>query len=997
MAWSQQDQSVLVNTNTYSFKDGYVISNPYDSIYDTAGWLWILGDNKLSNEFIYGDKEVVIQRYDGSNFFTIKLPTTPGKKPNGGRFFKHKNNHIYLKLHYAKGRSDLFYIDTETLVFTPVTAYNNLDKKYLISEEFYVNGTTRLAITSSNKLYSTTLDGLSLKFIDSVAFSKPVQEPFIAERRTVNDYTLIKLLFANDGWFLDKKGAIKKTLGSRDFVDAAGKKFIPKFILKEFMHNNTWYYYISDYENVFTYDDKISKFVEVPNTRTDFRTNRELNFVNDYRNAYIQEVAGDYSTFKLFTFSNFKTNLIAEIMVKNASKTIFKEFNKYLVVLSGNTLTTHTFQQSAIKTFLKDKSIRTIKQLGAYDYIVATDSDGFYLINIKENTEKRLKILEDNKEIGINYTRDVYVEKDGSLITVGSEKLFTLDSNYHVIKDRSLPTYGHEIIRIKDTIFTEDNKANFYKYSVRDNKFLKIDNPNSAQIKEFATDGSTIYATSTKGIFEYKNGRINTYSFDNELTENLLSINYLKGYGVLVSTTLGKIYKYDTRAKKLVLFYEDPLRASIVGMEAAGNNLWLNTYVGIVSLDPVTKKAVRYTGKDGVYELEGNRYSTYKDKNGNLFIGSYRGLSFFNPSELSQKELKIQPQFTSISFFNKELDRWEVKTAPAFLKTTKSITLPAEYRRFATTISVLSNISTDGLRYRGRLLNKESSNQWFTSFYGKEILYANLAAGTYRLQIEALDITGNKQGETIELEIIVEDVFYKSWWFIGLVLLSTIAILSFIFYQYKMKQDLLAENKLALNEATIKTTMMLEIHHRIKNNLQIVSGLLGLQMADSDNEELKIKLKDSQHRIESIAGIHNLLYNANKDDSILVSDNVASIIDYYKRLLPITVSYQVDIDDSFLGIDKITPFSLLLNELINNSMKHAFTHTPYPVITIIFKQVKTHYEFNYSDNGTFKKETAVSKTMGMRIIQMMSKQLKGTSTINNDTNFTLKLQFPTNE
>ncbi|MDP5077253.1 MAG: sensor histidine kinase, partial [Nonlabens sp.] len=240
-------------------------------------------------------------------------------------------------------------------------------------------------------------------------------------------------------------------------------------------------------------------------------------------------------------------------------------------------------------------------------------------------------------------------------------------------------------------------------------------------------------------------------------------------------------------------------------------------------------------------------------------------------------------------------------------------------------------------------------------------------------------------------------VFYKSWWFIGLVLISTIAILSFIFYQYKMKQDLLAENKLALNEATIKTTMMLEIHHRIKNNLQIVSGLLGLQMADSDNEELKTKLKDSQHRIESIAGIHNLLYNANKDDSILVGDNVASIIAYYQQLLPITVSYQVDIDDSFLGIDKITPFSLLLNELINNSIKHAFTHTPHPVITIHFKKITTHYEFNYSDNGTFKKETAVSKTMGMRIIQMMTKQLKGTSTINKETNFMLKLQFPINE
>jgi two-component sensor histidine kinase len=298
------------------------------------------------------------------------------------------------------------------------------------------------------------------------------------------------------------------------------------------------------------------------------------------------------------------------------------------------------------------------------------------------------------------------------------------------------------------------------------------------------------------------------------------------------------------------------------------------------------------------------------------------------------------------------------------------------------------------VKYRYRLLNNESNSEWFTSYPGKELLYANLAAGTYVLQIEAFDASKKKIGDTLELKIIADEVFYKMWWFIALVLLSTAGILVVLFYQYKSKQNLFAKNEIALNEATIKNDMMIEIHHRIKNNLQIVSALLGWQMANSDNEELKLKLEDSQSRIESIAGIHDLLYNSDDQNAVVVKEYVKNIITYYKKLYTLDVGYQIEIDSTILITDQATPFSLLLNELINNSNKHAFEAIDHPEITIRFHQKGEKFMLEYFDNGHFKQEEDTTKTMGMRIVGMMNKQLKGTMEITKNPNFHFTLLFP---
>ncbi|WP_037319069.1 sensor histidine kinase [Salegentibacter sp. Hel_I_6] len=997
--WCQEESSQLISKNSFSFRDGYLISTPYHSIYDTTGWLWILGENKLSNEYILGEQEIIIQRFDGAQFFTLQLPDTSNKKIREGHFFKHKANGLYLKLYYQAAGAELFYINTQTLEIKAVKEYNDLNEKFLISKAYAAGDLTHIVLTSNDKFYSASLDELTVRFIDSIPFERSVAKPLLADAITMDDFTLIKLQTEKEGVFLNKAGKFTKEISESDFKASNGINFFPQVIHTPFKVNDDFYTYVDNNKNAFKFNSNIKKFVEEPNTNDFLSKKKAMEFTPDFNYAFSTEVYSDYTAIELYGLKKFKKELLHSIEVKNFSKITYNDFGKDLVVLHGNTLESYSFIKSKIKTYLKGKSVRSIKKLKENKYIVATDTEGFYKIDVKENTEERIKILSDTNELNINYSRDIFDGKDNNLIIADSDSLYTLDSNYKVIQDQTIKIQGEEIIKLKDTLFTANTGGGIYKYSIKENSYSKILNTDAIQVKEFTTDGAKLYATSSQGIFEYENGTFETYEFENVETDHLLSINYLEDYGILVSTKFGEIYTFDTATKKLNLFYEDELNASIVGMVADNTGtLWLNTYAGIVSLEPSSKQIIRYTNKDGVYELKGNRFSTYKDEqDGSIFMGNFRGLSYFKPDGLVEKDLRIQPQFTSISFFNSENDRWKINTSPDFLNNTSEIVLPSEYRRFSATISVLGQTNPQDIKYRFRLLNSESDLQWFTTFSGRELLFANLAAGTYILQVEAYNISKQKLGERIALKIISEEVFYKTWWFALLLFLSVSLTILYLFYQYKIKQDLFAKNEIALNDAKTKHTMMLEIHHRIKNNLQIVSGLLGLQMAKSTNKELKTKLQDSQSRIESIAGIHNLLYNTSNQDFISIKENIENSVAYYQKLFPKNVKYHLDIDTSLLSIKQATPFSLLLNELINNSNKHAFPDTENPEIFIHFKKRDKKYVFEYFDNGSFKKQANQKESMGMKIIEMMNKQLKGDLKIENTTNFKLTLLFSTNE
>lgn len=141
----------------------------------------------------------------------------------------------------------------------------------------------------------------------------------------------------------------------------------------------------------------------------------------------------------------------------------------------------------------------------------------------------------------------------------------------------------------------------------------------------------------------------------------------------------------------------------------------------------------------------------------------------------------------------------------------------------------------------------------------------------------------------------------------------------------------ISERKLAddhlLASLAEKEVLLKEIHHRVKNNLQIVSSLLSLQSATISDSETILKFRDSQNRIRSMALIHEKLYKSGNLSVIDISDYLTSLISYLHNsyvMVPDRVRLELAIDNIPLKLDSAIPCGLIVNELVTNSFKYAF-------------------------------------------------------------------------
>ncbi len=180
-----------------------------------------------------------------------------------------------------------------------------------------------------------------------------------------------------------------------------------------------------------------------------------------------------------------------------------------------------------------------------------------------------------------------------------------------------------------------------------------------------------------------------------------------------------------------------------------------------------------------------------------------------------------------------------------------------------------------------------------------------------------------------------------------------------------------------------KEQLLKEIHHRVKNNMQIISSLLNLQSDNTVDENILNLLRESRNRINSMALVHEMLYKSNDLSKIGLKVYIESlsVSIYQSYVMPqsdIEIIYDIE-DEIYFDIDKMIPLGLILNEIISNSLKHAF---PYKkgIINISLKPEKNKYTLVVSDNGIgFKNDFNIEtdSQLGIQLIYMLSEQLGG--------------------
>ncbi|MDX1351225.1 MAG: sensor histidine kinase, partial [Putridiphycobacter sp.] len=244
---------------------------------------------------------------------------------------------------------------------------------------------------------------------------------------------------------------------------------------------------------------------------------------------------------------------------------------------------------------------------------------------------------------------------------------------------------------------------------------------------------------------------------------------------------------------------------------------------------------------------------------------------------------------------------------------------------------------------------------------------------------------------------------------IGIEVITSLLLSSFVIYEFIVtnnhfhKKLELANTELQLQNQTInnqndeKTLLIKEVHHRVKNNLQIVISLLRLQQNEIQLQETQEQLGEAINRITAMSLIHEKLYSGESLSKINLKDYIKDLCQDIMGSFNLRKQLQFDIEVNIekLDLKVIVPLGLIINELVTNSNKHAFEKVAEARIKIDLSQ-EGEYEFKmvYFDNGNWHEEKRVTKSFGLDLIETLTGQLNGKCKREiNDSGTTFTFQF----
>lgn len=198
-----------------------------------------------------------------------------------------------------------------------------------------------------------------------------------------------------------------------------------------------------------------------------------------------------------------------------------------------------------------------------------------------------------------------------------------------------------------------------------------------------------------------------------------------------------------------------------------------------------------------------------------------------------------------------------------------------------------------------------------------------------------------------------------------------------------------------------KETLLQEIHHRVKNNLQIISSILSLQNVYVKDERTQNTLRESINRIQSMSVIHETLYKSKDFSAINFSDYLLeltkNIITTYKDNSYLEIKVISDLSDLRLNIKQAIPCGLIVNEIITNAVKYAFVNREVGKIYLTIKLIWEKVNIEIGDDGVGLPEDFIvenSESLGLQLVDSLVEQLDGAFEIESSNGTYFKIEFP---
>ena len=287
----------------------------------------------------------------------------------------------------------------------------------------------------------------------------------------------------------------------------------------------------------------------------------------------------------------------------------------------------------------------------------------------------------------------------------------------------------------------------------------------------------------------------------------------------------------------------------------------------------------------------------------------------------------------------------------------------------------------------------------------KELLSAQVASQVD--EKEKLILENQKNIKQKNIEVSKQKTIRNALLFCGLVLLIVVIFISVQLKKTNSGKQLLeiknkqieTRNEIIIKSLSEKDLLVKEVHHRVKNNLQIISSLMKLQAAKSSNEEIKSSLNEAQDRINSMALLHQLLYRNNQMTRLLFNEYLEGLISQISSGFALknkNITIETHIIELELDLDTAIPLGLITNELVSNAYKHAFNGKEGLIKVELSKLVKNTYQLKIRDNGSglpANFDLHSNESLGLDIVCILSEQINAELKIYNDNGANFDIVF----
>jgi len=532
-------------------------------------------------------------------------------------------------------------------------------------------------------------------------------------------------------------------------------------------------------------------------------------------------------------------------------------------------------------------------------------------------------------------------------------------------------------------------------------------------ITEIFKKDSVLWLGSKQGMlrFDINKNKIKRYKYregdEKSVSHNkVYSIQEGKGNVLWLATYGGGLNKFNIETEE-VRYYTTKnglLNNGIYNLLIDDENkIWVSTNNGLSKFDPVTETFKNYDENDGVQGNEFNQGAFYKSKTGRMYFGGNEGFNAFYPNKIDENKMQPEVVLTDFLIFNTiikpENTLYELGISDDSnvileknINETEKIKLSYTHSVFSIEFAASHYINPKRNVFEYKL--EGFDEDWVSvNSNNRKATYTNLDPGKYVFKARSAnkDMVWNKVPKELIIEI--SPPFWRTNWFYFLIVLGVLAII-YIVLRIRIGQINLQHFK---KQNELKTTMLKEIHHRVKNNLQIVNSMLRMQSSTMDDVKTVEVFQKVQSRILSMSSLHEEMYKTDSLSKIETKKHfeklIRDLVIAYR--LDKDISLRLDIDPFEFNMDTLIPLGLIINELVINSLKHAFVGRDNGVITVLLKKTKARkeYRLQVNDDGVGMESTKGSENMGAKLIKSFVRQLKGTMKRLDDNGTVYEIKF----